>query len=183
MTALSQQRGATLIVSMIMLIVITVLVAYSIRAGNTNLRIAGNMQRQAEASMAAQQAIEQVIEQIKTVDNITLIPAQNISVSNAGASYAVATNSLGAVGACILEVPVANDQLNPSNADDVPCFQSQDADKAISSSGTVTATPSACKQQYWEIRATAGDASGGSGVQHTQVQGITMRVNATVNCP
>lgn len=181
MKLVQRQRGATLVVSMIMLMVITVLVVYSIRSGNTNLRIAGNMQRQAEATMASQQAIERVVEQIKATDNIALIPAQSIAVTNAGASYTVATGSLGAAGACIMEVPVPSADLSPSNPDDVPCFQSVDTDKAVTAGGTVTTTPSACKQQNWEIRASLSETS--SGTQHTQVQGITMRVPATVACP
>lgn len=181
MRSVQGQRGATLVVSMIMLIVLTVLVVYSIRSGNTNLRIAGNMQRQTEALMSTQQVIEQVIEQIKTVDNIALIPAQNVSVTNAGATYSVTTNSLGAVGACILEVAVANADLDPANPDDVQCFESQDVDRAITSGGTMSTTLSTCKQQHWEIQAGVNDAT--SGTQLTQVQGITIRVPGTVACP
>lgn len=181
MRSVQQQKGATLVVSMIMLMVLTVLVVYSIRSGNTNLRIAGNMQRQAEALTATQQVIEQVIEQIKTVDNMALIPAQNVAVTNAGATYSVATNSLGTAGACILQVNVSNAELNPSNPDDVTCFESQDTDRAITSSGTMSTTLSACKQQHWEIQASVNDTV--SGTQLTQVQGITIRVPGTVACP
>jgi Tfp pilus assembly protein PilX len=176
-----QQSGATLVVSMIMLMVLTVLVVYSIRSGNTNLRIAGNMQRQTEAQAATQQAIEKVIEQIKASDNITLVGAQSMAVTSAGANYTVTTNSLGAAGACIMQVPVSAADLNPANPDDVPCFQSQDVDKAITASGTVTSVPSACNQQNWEIRASVNDAS--SGTQMTQVQGLTIRMPSTVACP
>lgn len=175
------QGGATLIVSMIMLIVLTVLVVYAIRSGNGNLRIAGNMQRQGEALMATQQAIEQVIEQVKASNNITLIPAQSVTVTSAGASYTVTTNSLGTTGACITEVSLASADLNPSNAADVPCFQSQDVDKAIKADGTLTTAPSACKQQSWEIQASLNDNA--SGTQMTQVQGITIRMPATASCP
>ena len=175
------QSGATLIVSMIMLIVVTLLVVYSIRSGNTNLRIAGNMQRQSEALIASQQAIEQVIGQIKASNNINLIPAQNITVSSSGASYTVSTNSLGAPGACILQVPVQTSSLDPSKAADIPCFQSVDVDKPITSTGTAASTLSACNDQSWEIVATINDAS--SGTQLTQVQGINIRTPATVACP
>lgn len=175
------QRGATLIVSMIMLMVVTVLAVYAIRAGNSNLRIAGNVQRQGEALAATQQVIEQVIEQVKTSNNIALIPAQNVTVTSAGASYTVTTNSLGAAGACILQVPVPTANLDPSNANDVPCFQSQDNDRAITASGSVTSTLSACNQQNWEIQSTVNDTS--SGTQLTQVQGFTLRVPATAACP
>ena len=58
---LIKQSGATLITALIMLIVLTLLVVSGIRSSSINLRIAGNMQMQEEASAAAQQAIERVI--------------------------------------------------------------------------------------------------------------------------
>ena len=57
----NKQNGATLITALIMLVVLTLLVLSSIRASNSNLRIAGNMQMQEEAAAAVQQAIEKAI--------------------------------------------------------------------------------------------------------------------------
>ena len=57
----NKQGGATLIVSLIMLVVLTLLAVSGIRSSSINLRIAGNMQQQEEANAAAQQAIEEVI--------------------------------------------------------------------------------------------------------------------------
>lgn len=181
MRARRQQAGATLVMGMVMLTLVTLLVVYAIRAGNTNLRIAGNMQTQTEAQWAAQQAIEQLIEQIRAVDSMSLIPAQTITVNSAGATYAVSTLSLGTPGACLMEVPVVNADLDPTRAEDVQCFESQDADKAIRADGTLSTAPSACKQQHWELQASVNDPT--SGAQVTQVQGISIRVPATVSCP
>ena len=172
-----KQKGAVLMVSMIMLVVLTLLVVFAIRSGNTNLRIAGNMQSQAEAGAAAQQVIEQVIEQIKVTDNIGLIPAQTVPVSMGAVTYTV---QAAAMNKCLVEVPVLNTALNPANANDVPCFESADEDKAIKADGTLTTKPSACKTQQWDIQ--AGVTDGASGANVTQVQGITIRVPATVTC-
>ena len=57
----NSQHGATLITALIMLVVMTLLAVSGIRSSSTNLRIAGNMQMQEEASAAAQQAIEEVL--------------------------------------------------------------------------------------------------------------------------
>lgn len=57
----STQRGATLFIALVMLVVLTLLSISGIRMNMTNLRIAGNMQWQGEATAAAQQAIEQKI--------------------------------------------------------------------------------------------------------------------------
>lgn len=56
-----RQRGATLIVSLIMLVVLTLLAVSGMRSSNVNTRIAGNMQVQEEAMESAQQAIEESI--------------------------------------------------------------------------------------------------------------------------
>jgi Tfp pilus assembly protein PilE len=173
-----QQTGATLVVSMIMLVVVTVLVVFSIRSGNTNLRIAGNMQSQTEAFMATQQVIEQVIEQIKVTENIGQIAAQTLVVPAAGGvTYRVA---VAPMGSCVMEVPILNSDLNPSVPDDVPCIESSDSDQVIKADGTLTAKLAACKNQWWEVRADVSE--GTSGVQSTQVQGLSVRAPATVSC-
>lgn len=172
-----KQQGATLVISLIMLMVVTVLVVYSMRSGNTNLRIAGNMQYQAESTMATQQVIEQLIEQIKVTDNIGSIPAQTIPVTMSGVTYSVATTPMNK---CLMEVPILNSELNPSVAEDVPCFENPDMDAAIKADGTLTTKPSACKKQLWEIQADVTEAA--SGAKVTQVQGLALRASATTTC-
>lgn len=172
-----KQQGATLLVGMIMMVVLTLLVVFSLRSGNTNLRIAGNMQYQAEAVMATQQAIEQVIEQVKVTDDIGSIPSATVPVSVGGVTYNVVTAPMNK---CLMEVPILNSELNPSVAEDVPCFENPDGDGAIKSDGTMTTKPSACKNQLWEIQADVTD--GTSGAKVTQVQGLALRSPATVSC-
>ena len=57
----NKQQGAVLFLALMLMVALTLLVLSAVRAGNTNLRIAGNMQMQGETAAAAQQAIEQVI--------------------------------------------------------------------------------------------------------------------------
>lgn len=175
-----KQKGATLLVGMIMLVVLTLLVVFAIRSGNTNLRIAGNIQAQTEVSAATQQAIEQVIEEIKLpATDISQIKAQTLIVPVGNTSYRVDVKAMS--DKCIIEVDVDNIELDPSNANDVPCFESPDEDKAIKAGGTtMTSKPSACKTQQWEIEAGVSDAV--TGTNATQVQGISIRVPATVTC-
>lgn len=177
MNSRRKQQGATLVISLIMLMVVTVLVVYSMRSGNTNLRIAGNMQYQAESAMATQQVIEQLIEQIKVTDNIDSIPAQTIPVTMGGVTYSVVTTPMNK---CLMEVPILNSELNPAVAEDVPCFENPDMDAAIKADGTLTTKPSACKNQLWEIQADVTEAT--SGAKVTQVQGLALRANAIVTC-
>lgn len=170
-----------MLVGMIMLIVLTLLVVFAIRSGNSNLRIAGNMQSQAEASAATQQVIEQVIEQIKVTEDPSLIPAQAVPVTMGNVTYTVAVSP---INTCVNEIPVLNSALDYTKPNDVPCFEGTDDDKAIFVDGSgnfkQTTKPSACKTQQWDIE--AGVTDDASGAKVSQVQGISIRVPSTVNC-
>jgi Tfp pilus assembly protein PilX len=59
-----KQRGATLLVGLIMLVLLTLMAVSAINISTVNLHITGNVQAQVEAAAAAQQAIEGLIEDI-----------------------------------------------------------------------------------------------------------------------
>lgn len=61
MRPMSKQRGATLLVSLVMLVVLTLFVLSAINLTNVNLRIVGNMQIHKEIQAAAQMGIEKTI--------------------------------------------------------------------------------------------------------------------------
>ena len=44
MTSMRRQRGATLVIALIMLVLLTLFAVSSLNTANTNLRIVGNMQ-------------------------------------------------------------------------------------------------------------------------------------------
>ena len=96
------QRGATLITALIMLIVLTLLVVSGIRSSSTNLRIAGNMQMQAEATAAAQQAIENVLSATPFVTTPQTVGNFNVTINSAACLSAtqVASNAAGLPVAC-----------------------------------------------------------------------------------
>lgn len=172
-----KQQGSTLLVSMVMLVAITLLVVFSIRASNTSLRIAGNTQVQAEASLAAQQGIEQTIEKVIAADDLSLIPAVTESVPLGAATIEV---KIKAMDTCVVEKPVLNESLSPANDNDLACFASRDPDRAILSSGQMSTIPSECKEQDWEVAAGVEDSVTGAKVD--QVQGVSIRVSSTVTC-
>lgn len=84
-----RQGGATLIVGLIMLAVITLLVSSAFNMSTTNLKAVGNMQRRAEALAAANKAIEQVVS-----SPFTGTPAGdqiNVDINNDGTNDYVVT--------------------------------------------------------------------------------------------
>jgi Tfp pilus assembly protein PilX len=56
-----RQRGTTLVVALIMLVLLTLFAVSSLNTANTNLKVVGNMQQKSEALHAAQQTIESVL--------------------------------------------------------------------------------------------------------------------------
>lgn len=74
-----RQRGATLLVSLIMLVVLTLFAITGFNLSSVNLKIAGNYQDQKEMEAIVQQAIEQVI---STPTAFSLTPtSQTITIS------------------------------------------------------------------------------------------------------
>ncbi|HXE21444.1 MAG TPA: PilX N-terminal domain-containing pilus assembly protein, partial [Rhodoferax sp.] len=55
------QAGATLLIAMIFLVLLTLIVVSAIKTTNVNTKVVGNMQIQEESKAAAQQAIEAII--------------------------------------------------------------------------------------------------------------------------
>lgn len=174
----NRQSGMTLVIALVMLVVLTLLVISAIRFGNINLRIAGNVQNETEAAAAAQVAVESTIATMAASPNISSIVAQPaVSISTGGKTYRVSVTAPG----CVFNKPVNTDTLDPTKAADRVCFEGSDQDKLVTASGTLTATPSACKDQQWEV--TAAVADGDSGANVTMLQGASVRVGAQVVCP
>lgn len=172
------QAGITLVVSLIMVIVLTLLVVSAIRFGNINLKIASNVQAEAEASAAAQVAIEETVEKILATENIDLIGAQSaMPVNTGGKDFMVSVTK----PACIFSRNVSNAELQADDPDDVTCFEDNGSDPIIDANGNPIPKPSACKEQQWDIAASVNDASTGAKVEI--VQGVKIRVPAQVSCP
>ena len=84
MRTLTKQRGATLVISLVMLVIITLFVLSTINLSTTNLRIIGNMQNKSSIGFDAQQAIEDILSNLANFDTPA---AQNVTVN--GTSVAV----------------------------------------------------------------------------------------------
>jgi Tfp pilus assembly protein PilX len=168
----------TLVVALVMLVVLSLLVVSAIRFGNINLKIAGNAQAETEASAAAQVALESTITTMAAATDISAIAAQpSVSVNTGGMTYTVAVTKPG----CLFTKNVPTSDLDPTKTNDQVCFETTDSDKLVTSSGTLTTTPSACKDQQWDVAASLTDTK--SGAQVAMLQGASVRVGAQVECP
>ena len=174
----SRQDGATLVVGLIMLIVLTMLVLSAMRSGTTNLKVVGNMQVSAEAGAAAQQAIEQIIS-----TNFTLAPpAQQTITVDLNGDGSVTYPVVVATPSCNSTKDLKNSDLDANVAEDLVCMGSGTPQNTgiISSSGTGGTVQSWCAKQQWDVQADVTDTNSGAKVTHHQ--GVSLRVEVGTTC-
>ena len=147
------QRGTTLFVTMIFLVVITLFGVSAINTSSMNLRIAGNMQFQQQAMAAAQQGIETAMGNLTT---FTTPAAQSVAVD---INKDGVTDYTAAVAAAT-------------------CHTSQ---VASGYSAEYCALGSCPLDTNWEIQSTVNDsATGAKVVIH---QGVKIRLPGGGTCP
>jgi len=182
------QRGTTLIVALIMLVLLTLFAVSSFNTANTNLKVVGNMQQKSEALNAAQQAVETVMSTpqfIANPANAVLTPcgsANTLCTDVTGDGVADFTTTL--VGpdypapphqpTCVSVRPIKNQELVLSNPEDLGCAAGQQVG-ASGVAGAMTGD-SLCANTIWEIRARTVSSSSGATVIVTQ--GVGVRVSA-----
>lgn len=176
------QRGISLVVGMIMLMLITLLVVSSFNAVDTNTKVIGNMQMRHEAQSAAQQAIEATIGTTTFFQDRNLVIEDPVFVDITGdgnADYSVdvtpACYRVGAVDTAILDI---------ANEADRPCFGSgAGQNTGIFLSGAGGSSESLCSDTWWDIRAVVNDPTSGAAAQvHQGVSVRVPRTDAENNC-
>jgi len=180
----SRQKGATLIVGMIMLILISLLAVASFRLGKSDLQIVGNMQQRKQALSAAQQTIEQVISTIQfTTTPTNALPNPCGGVVNT-ACVDVNGDGVTDVGVSILVLcstiePILNSALNLAIKSDQDC--STEFNQQGPGVAGVSSNNSSCANSVWDTRATATDLV--TGAQYVIDQGVSVRVSSADICP
>lgn len=146
---LHAQRGATLVVGLIMLTLITVMVVSAVNISNTNVMSVGNMQFRDEAIAAANKAIEQVLSSPFTTTPI----AQEINVdinNDDNTDYVVAV----AVPTCVRDSEIVIAGAAPSS---------------VSLGPTFAVVGSTYYETVWDLNATVTDSAvSGASVQVRQ---------------
>jgi hypothetical protein len=189
MTSLkTKQRGSTLVIALIMLVLLTVFAVTSFNTANVNSKVVGNMQQKTEALNAAQQAIESVLSTpqfIVNPANAVLMPcgtANTICLDVTGDGTAEFTTTL--IGpdypagphqpTCVTVRIIKNQELNLASAEDLGCAAGQQAGVA-GVAGAMTGD-SLCANTLWEIRART--VSNSSAATVTVTQGVGHRISA-----
>ncbi|HEY3180907.1 MAG TPA: PilX N-terminal domain-containing pilus assembly protein [Casimicrobiaceae bacterium] len=178
-TFAKNQRGVSLFVGLIMLILLTLLGISAFQSSNTNLKIVGNMQVRQETLAAAQTATEQVLSDKAFINPATPPPPATVALNNA--SYTV---NFTPAPSCIAVVDIPSEDLDPTDANDKKCIPSGvTRESGIFSSGAPL-PPSYCSNTRWRVTAKVQDPNTSSDT--TLEQGVAVRVSkakALTYCP
>lgn len=173
------QRGATLLVALILLVMLTLFAISASNTGTTNLRVVGNMQARSEALNASQETIETVISStlfLTSPANALLNPcgAANTQCSDFnGDGTPEYTTRLNPEPTCVKAVFIKVSELTLTNPEDLACAAGQAQQFGIA--GAV-AGDSLCGNTVWEI--TAETTSTVTGAKVSVTQGIGVRASA-----
>ncbi|MGH8633425.1 MAG: pilus assembly PilX family protein [Burkholderiales bacterium] len=174
-----QQRGVTLVIALIMLVVITLLAVSSLGTTQMNLKVVGNMQSRGEALQATQQAIETVISTpvfIASPANAVLNPcgtANTLCTDLNGDGTPDYTTRLNPAPSCVSVKAIKASELNLANAEDLGCAAGQAQQFGVAGTGS---GDSLCANSAWDI--TAETSATASRTRVTVTQGVAVRINA-----
>jgi hypothetical protein len=153
-----RQRGATLVIGMIMLVLLTLFVIAAVNMSTVNLRVMGNTQARNEAIGSAQQAIEQVASTDFPKNPVSTVV--NVDVNGDGTTDYTATVD---PPACLNSIPIKVTELDPTDIDnDGPCFGSisSTASGIVGSGGVGLGGNSYCSNTQWDLKASVVDNTG-----------------------
>ena len=167
-----RQRGATLLISLIMLVVMTLFAITAIRTGNIGLKIVGNQQAAKLMEAAAAQAVEQVVSNLGNFDSGNLV-APGTTVA-----HSVCVNSSPNDPPAVLPVnsTTPGDCASGTRVDVQPvrCISAK-----RQTGGSLTQAMSTY-ENTWEVVATVTDSR--TGARATYRQGVMIRMLAS-SCP
>ena len=180
------QRGATLVIALIMLVALALLAIWAFNSSTTNLRIVGNTQVRQEAVAAVQTAIESTISSTQFSVNPTAVAANPVLVDINGDGVNDYSVSLTPIPTCYRYrvIPTSALDLAAPAFKDKKCLGPTQTDFGTDDdSVTGGSVDSICAATDWNVRGVMTDAATKATVAINQ--GMTVRVlttDAVNNC-
>lgn len=192
MTTTRKQAGATLVIGMIMLVLMTLLAVTSFTLGRGEYQIISNMQFRSEAESAANQTLELVISNLNFANNPTnVFPApcaggNTLCIDTTGDGVSDVTVSIGsradaARPSCVVARMIKNSALDLNDNNDLGCAAG--ASQSFGVAGATTGD-SLCAHSVWDVQAQAVDTV--TNARATVIEGLAVRVaadNIANSCP
>ena len=179
----SKQQGATLIVALIMLVLLTIFAFSSFNIGRGSLQVANNAASRTVAATAAQGVINDVISAPTFTEN----PNNVLDNSTCPAGMAAPANSrcvqvddkttlnvaLAPAPSCVQARPLLTSELDLSDPEEFACTQGLNQNFGVAGYGSVS---SLCSDTMWEVSATARDAV--TQAEAVITHGVSVRVSS-----
>lgn len=188
-----KQSGATLLVGLIMLVLLTLVLVTSFNISKTNLVIVGNMQHKNEVAAAAQQALEEAISTTRLTDSpnsIFLNPCAGANTmcfdSNGDGTNDITValkSTYTDTPTCVYAKVIKNSDsdLNISRAEDLRCVVGTQQSYGVE--GSVTGD-SRCSYAVWDVVAEATDTNTGAKTEIAQGVGVRILTDKVeAECP
>lgn len=174
----ARQRGATLVIALIFLVLMSLFAMSAFDNSNANMRVVGNTQARQEAVAAAQVAVEQTLSSpafSSTPDSVAANPVLVDVDGNGTADYQA---QLTPRPTCFRAKPIKTAELDPALPADLACMRSGVVTTGgLETAGAAYAGNSLCAHSEWNIRAEVVDERTGAKVAVNQ--GVAVRVLET----
>ena len=184
----TRQRGMTLLVALIMLVLMTLFAVTTFNLGKSSMQVVGNMQQRTQAMSAAQSTVEEVI----SSTDFTLTPASALRLPCLGTPNRRCADVNGSGGnditvtltpapRCVSSKTIPNASLNLSSTNDAGCSTGVSQNFGIIGAAT---GDSLCANSMWELNAVAVDNV--TQARASVTQGVTVRVTSqslATSCP
>jgi len=170
MAPMRRQKGATLIVGLIMLVLLTLMAITSFNLGKSNLQIVGNMQFRNETVRAAEEAVEAAI---SMPGSVTIASASSVDVNADGTADVAITITPALVQAYVKK----NSALDLTDPGQLGCTLGQAQSFGVVGAATGN---SLCAATLYDLKVVATEA-----VTNTSVelhQGVSIQVPADTVC-
>jgi len=180
------QRGATLIIALIMLVALAMLSAWAFNGSQMNMRVVGNSQARQEVVGAAQAAIELTISSQMFATDPVAVAASAIPVDVDGDAQSDYQAQLSPPPSCYRVRVLKVNELDPGNAGDRECLGSSGSpNPGIETTGSAPPTgDSLCADSEWNVRAVVTDPRSNANAAVNQGVAIRSLTTDTANaCP
>jgi len=173
------QRGSTLIVTLLFLVLMSLFAVSGFNSSSANLRVVGNMQARQESTAAAQAGVENTISSLAFTTDSDGVAATPVPVDINGDGITDYSVRIVPKPSCYRVRPIKSMELDPVLSADLACMRSGVVQlSGLESPDMASAAGnSMCAHSEWNIRSEVADTR--TGAQVAVNQGVAVRVLET----
>ena len=172
-----RQRGVTIVIAILFLLILSIFAVSSFNSGTTNTRITGNMIARQESHASAQLLIDNTLSSAAFANDPSSVAAETFPVDMTGDGTADYTAKLAPAPTCHRVRAIKNLELDGESDLDLPCLKGSGPPPLDSDSPDPTVDNSSCANTEWNVRAAVVDEVTGASVAINQ--GVGVRVQST----